>query len=94
MKEYLIGEIEAVTQKKIGETKLLFTMNKKSDFKVFHWVIKKERLMGEDHLVYIFKNKSKKGLDNIFAITVIKQLGNKNLQNWGFLTSLTNQKTY
>ena len=94
MKEFLVGEIEANTKKKILSTTLLFTMNQKSDFKMFKFAVNREKLLGPEHLIYIFKNKNKKSEDNFFAISVIKEIGNKNLQNWGFLTSMTNHKTY
>ena len=68
-------------------------MNQRSDFKLFHMAVKKEKLLNDDHLVFILKNKDRKGAENVFAVTIIKT-GNKNIPSIAFIVQLSQRKCY
>ena len=68
-------------------------MNRRSDFKLFHFAVKREKLLNDDHLVFILKNKNMKGAENVFAVTIIKT-GIKNNPSIASIVQLSQRKCY
>ena len=68
-------------------------MNRRSDFKLFHFAVKREKLLNDDHLVFIIKNKDRNGAENLFAVTIIKS-GIKNNPSIAFIVQLSQRKCY
>ena len=68
-------------------------MNRKSDFKGFNFIIKKDKILNDEHLVFIFKIQTKQLNNNLFAIPIIKKY-NKDLSMYSFISQLTFKKYY